>query len=90
MITQAARIDIDRIIRAIWFDPVSISIRHSLRRVRFSATCSSPSWLLLPMGMQHACLLLEHIGGRMNGEQLLGQEREGNEGSSSQASKQEG
>ena len=29
------------------------------------------------MGMQHACLLLEHIGGRMSWRAALGQERAG-------------
>ena len=89
LITHAARLDIDRIIRAIWFDPVMISRRHSLKRVRWSATCSRLSWLLPPMGMQHACLLLEHIGGSLSGELLSGQKREGKEGSSSQSFKQE-
>ena len=52
---------------------------------RCSATCSSPSWLLTPKGMQHACLLLEHIGGSSGGELLSGQERAGREGSSSRS-----
>ena len=70
LITQAARLDIDPIIRAFWFDPVIIWRWHSLKRVRCSATCSSLSWLLPPMGMQHACLLLEHIDGSLSRELL--------------------
>ena len=74
MITQAAHIDIDRIIRAIWFD-IDTPL---LERVRCSATCSSLSWLLPPMGMQHACLLLEHIGGRMRWRAALRARESGN------------
>ena len=39
------------------------------------------------MGMLHACLLLEHIGGSSGGELLSGQERAGREGSSSRSFK---
>ena len=58
-----------------------------LGRVRSSATCSSLSWLLPPMGMHAACLLLEHIGGSSGGELLSGQKRAGRKGSSSRSFK---
>ena len=35
-----------------------------LGRVRGSATCSRSRLTSSSMGMQHACMLLEHIGGR--------------------------
>ena len=48
--------DIDRIIRAIWFDPVMILIRPSLKESDAQPTCSSLSWLLPAMGYSmHAC-----------------------------------
>ena len=39
--------------------------------------------------MQHACLLLEHIGGSSGGELLSGQERAEREGVAVEASEQE-